>query len=114
MIFLTMGILAHADNLTSDDFIERLKSVVDIDMDQEDQIKPLVDDFVSSVNKIYDTVQQGADKAAADQKFWGLARALDEKLGKVLTPDQIHLWVAQNRHVYKDIAPSIVSQNPYQ
>lgn len=106
LILFAFGMPARAQELTADDLVQKIKSIVDIDFEQEDALKPILGDYVDSINKIKDLIQKDVDQEVIDQKISKLNRSLDMKLQNVLTPDQMHLWDIEKKSVYKDIFSS--------
>ena len=110
-IFFSFGTLSYSQPFTSDDLITKVKSIVDIDFEQEDQLKPIMDDYVDAFNKIYDLIQKGVDKEVIAQKMLKLDDALDIKLKSVLTADQWHQWDIEKKVFYKEILTPANDQN---
>lgn len=114
LIFFMGGMHAQAQALTSEDLIAKIKSVVDIDLDQEDRLKPILEDYADSINKINDLVQKRVDRQVIGQKLYKSNTALDMKLKDIFTPDQMHLWDREKKVIYKEILTPADSQNQLQ
>ena len=77
VMFFGVGMLAHADGLTGDDLIQKIKTIVDTDFDEEDQLKPIMGDYAKSINDINVLIQKKVDQEVIVQKISKLNVALD-------------------------------------
>jgi hypothetical protein len=104
IMFLSWGMPVHAQALTADDLIEKIKSIVDIDFEQEDKLKPVLGDYVDSINQINGLAQKNVDRLVINEKLSKANNVLDAQLKNVLTDNQMRQWNAEKRVMYKEIS----------
>ncbi len=104
VIFFILGALAHAHELNADDFMEKIRAIMDVDFQQEDKLQPVIQEYVTSFGKIYGQIEEGVmDKEVLVEKLVALNQWLDVRLSYIFNKDQMTQWNKRKNDIYRDI-----------
>ncbi len=96
VLTLTMGAFAQ-ETLNASDLVSQITSAMDLDFSQEDRIKPIVEEYVSGINRIEG--QGETNEKSLRPQIRQLNQQFDQKLSQVFTPDQLNTWKTAKRQI---------------